>query len=99
MLADFSGEAMWEQLQASSMDELDVRGFGPGLAGKSVFMVVGDQDTVTPADTMFTPVTQAYAAIEGFSLQQHIISGDHSFSWSRVQLSHLVLDWLAADCR
>ena len=99
MLAGFSGKAMSEQLQRSSMDELDIRGFGPGLAGKSVFMVVGDQDPVTPATTMFTPATEAYAKIEGLSLQQHIISGDHSFSWSRLQLSRLVLDWLAADCR
>ena len=99
MLAGFSGKAMSQQLQRSSMDELDIRGFGPGLAGKSVFMVVGDQDSVTPAATMFTPATEAYAEIEGLSLQQHIISGDHSFSWSRLQLSRLVLDWLAADCR
>lgn len=99
MLADFSGEAMSEQLQRSSMDELDIRGFGPGLAGKSVLMVVGDQDPVTPADTMFTPAAEAYAQVEGLSLRQHIISGDHSFSWSRLQLSRLVLDWLAADCR
>jgi len=99
MLADFSGEVMSDQLQRSSMDELDIRGFGAGLAGKSVFMVVGDKDAVTPADTMFTPVTQAYSQVEGLSLQQHIITGDHSFSWSRVQLSRLVLDWLTADCR
>ena len=99
MLADFSGEAMTDQLQQSSMDEMDIRGFGQGLAGKSVFMVVGDKDPVTPAETMFTPATEAYEKIKGLSLQQHIISGDHSFSWSRVQLSRLVLDWLATDCR
>ncbi|MEP6390532.1 MAG: alpha/beta fold hydrolase [Halioglobus sp.] len=99
MLADFSGEVMSDQLQRSSMDELDIRGFGPGLAGKSVFMVVGDKDSVTPVDSMFTPTTQAYSKVEGLSLQQHIISGDHSFSWSRVQLSGLILNWLAADCR
>ena len=99
MLAGFSGEVMSDQLQQSTIEELDIRGFGPGLAGKSVFMVVGDKDPVTPVESMFTPTTQAYAQVKGLSLQQHIISGDHSFSWSRLQLSRLILDWLEADCR
>jgi hypothetical protein len=99
MLQDFSGQAMADQIAAASIAELDTRGFGRGLAGKSVFMVVGDKDTVTTADAMFFPVVEAYSKVQGLKLEQHIISGDHSFSWSRDQLSKLVLDWLQRDCR
>jgi hypothetical protein len=62
-------------------------------------MVVGDRDTVTTAEAMFNPVIEAYGKVDGLQLEHHIISGDHSFSWSRLQLTELVLDWLERDCR
>ena len=99
MLEDFDGAVMRRQLQSASVDELDTRGFGPALRGKSVFMVVGDEDTVTTPEAMFQPVVAAYERVEGLDLEHHIITGDHSFSWSRLLLTRLVLDWLERDCR
>ena len=91
---------MWEaRVPVHAIDELDTSGFGADLAGKSVFLVVGDKDDVTPAATMFDPVVEAYQAVEGLELEHHTISGDHSFSWSRIELTRLVLDWARADCR
>ncbi len=99
MLEDFDGAVMRRQLQSAPVDELDTRGFGPALRGKSVFMVVGDEDTVTTPEAMFQPVVAAYERVEGLDLEHHIITGDHSFSWSRLLLTRLVLDWLEQDCR
>ena len=99
MLRDFDGAVMRQQLQSASLDELDTRRFGAALRGKSVFIVVGDEDTVTTAEEMFEPVVAAYEAVEGLDLEHHIITGDHSFSWSRLLLTRLVLDWLERDCR
>jgi hypothetical protein len=72
---------------------------GPGLQGKSVFLVTGDRDPVTPAETMMLPVAGAYARVTGLKLEQHVISGDHSFSWSRLAVTELVRNWLDRDCR
>ncbi|MEM8561128.1 MAG: alpha/beta fold hydrolase [Pseudomonadota bacterium] len=99
MLSGFDGAVMREELNTAAMAELDTRGFGEGLKAKSVFLVVGDQDPVTPAETMLDPVVQAYQQIPGLQLEHHVISGDHSFSWSRLELIDLVLNWLTKDCR
>jgi pimeloyl-ACP methyl ester carboxylesterase len=99
MLHGFSANAMREQMKTVSVKDVDTTLFGPGLRGKSVFMVVGEQDNVTPADSMFNPVVAAYSKDSEIKLQHHIISGDHSFSWSRLHLTRLVLAWMQEDCR
>ena len=66
MLAGYSGEAMKAELTAADMDSLDITRFGPGLAGKSVLLVTGDSDPVTPADTMTLPASEAYARINRY---------------------------------
>ena len=99
MLHGFSADAMRQQMSEAKINEVDTTLFGPGLRGKSVFMVVGEQDKVTPASVMFDPVVAAYSKDPNIKLQHHIISGDHSYSWSRVRLTRLVLAWLEADCR
>ncbi|MEP1469529.1 MAG: alpha/beta fold hydrolase [Halieaceae bacterium] len=99
MLKDYGSRAMLEELRTASLDELDTRAFGPGLAGKSVLLVVGDKDQVTPAATAMLPVAEQYSKIPGLKLEHHVISGDHSFSWSRLALTELVRDWMLRDCR
>ena len=99
MLRGFNSTALRAQMNAVQADTVDTTLFGPGMRGKSVFMVVGDEDGVTPADTMFKPVVEAYSRDNKIRLQSHIISGDHSYSWSRLALTRLVLDWLQKDCR
>jgi len=99
MLNNFDGKHMREDLLSISPMSLDTRQFGVGLSGKSVLMVVGDRYQVTPADSMFSPTVAAYGRNSAIRLQHHIIPGDHSFSWSRVQLTELILEWLQADCR
>ena len=99
MLKGFDGAHMRKDLTSVSALTLDTRYFGAGLRGKSVFMAVGDTDTVTPPESMFSPTVAAYERDPGIRLQSHIIAGDHSFSWSRIQLTELILDWLRSDCR
>ena len=99
VLDDFSGNTMVEQLTSVPIEALDTTKFGPGLHGKSVFMVLGDKDSVTTAEAMFDPVVNAYSELEGFRLQHLKIPGDHSFSWSRIKLADVLVDWLNKDCR
>ena len=99
MLADFDSAVMRSELEGAGMDQLDTTRFGPGLEGKSVLLVTGDSDSVTPADTMTEPVFDAYDKVGNMRLRTLVISGDHSFSWSRVALTRIVIDWALADCR
>ena len=99
MLRGFNSAALRAQMNSIDPKKMDTTLFGPNMRGKSVFMVVGDEDNVTPADTMFSPVVEAYSQDDKIRLQSHIISGDHSYSWSRLALTRLVLDWLQQDCR
>jgi hypothetical protein len=99
VLRGFDGNVMTQQLTSVPIESLDTTKFGPGLHGKSVFMVIGDQDRVTPAEAMFDPVVKAYSEDKDIRLQHLKISGDHSYSWSRIKLADVVVDWLDKDCR
>lgn len=99
MLKDYGSRTMLEELRTASLEDLDTRAFGPGLAGKSVLLVVGDKDQVTPAATSMLPVAEQYSKVQGLKLEHHVISGDHSFSWSRLALTELVRNWMLRDCR
>ena len=76
-----------------------IGGFGPGLAGKAVFLAVGEDDDVTPAATDWAPVATAYAAVPGVRFTGRLLPGDHSFSTSRVRLTREILSWAGANCR
>ena len=99
MLDGFDSEAMVDDLTSTDQANLAMTGFGEGLKGKSVFLITGDSDPVTPADTMTLPASEAYAKAGGMKLRTLIISGDHSFSWSRMDLTRQVLNWARSDCR
>lgn len=99
MLRGFNGAALRKELASTPMAELETSGFGPGLKGKSVLLIAGTEDRVTPPALMFTPVVSAYLKQPGLDLHHFQIVGDHSFSRSRLQLTGLILDWLQAECR
>ena len=99
MLRGMNADSMLADLKTTDAVDLDTTLFGQGLRGKSVLLVVGDRDSVTPPDTMFTPVANAYRKDAAIDLSHAIISGDHSFSWSRIELTRLILDWAQQKCR
>ncbi len=99
MLRNFDGAHMREDLLSEPALRLDTRLFGPGLRGKSVFMITGTEDTVLPPPSMFDPTVKAYLRDPAIRLQYHKIPGDHSFSYSRIELTGRTIDWLAHDCR
>lgn len=99
MLEGFSGERLEEELAFADTSLWDTRGFGERLQGKSVLMMVGEQDAVTPAATMFHPVVAAYEQFGAIDLTAKVIPGDHSFSWSRIALTREILGWTDAHCR
>jgi pimeloyl-ACP methyl ester carboxylesterase len=98
MLKGFNSDEIGRQMKNAKREEVDITLFGPDLRGKSVFTVVGKQDTVTPGPVMLDPAVAAYSKDDRIKSQHHTISGDHSYSWSRVHLTRLILTWMQSDC-
>lgn len=90
-MLDVDGRTMTADVIANK-DAYDLRLLAPRMAGKSVLVVVADKDVVTPP-AMVMAVAAAYKATPGVKVSGVELSGDHSFSWSRNELSDTVVDW------
>lgn len=95
MLSGLTGDALIAEIIANK-EAFTVRNLGPRLTGKSVLLVAADKDAAVPADTTHEPMVDAYTKVPGLSLTHTVLSGDHSFSWSRDALAETVLDWAQA---
>ncbi|MEH6490322.1 alpha/beta hydrolase family protein [Hyphomonas oceanitis] len=97
MLAGLTGANAIAEVKANR-EAFDTRLLAPKLAGKSVLIIGGDQDTSVPVDSVIEPLVAAYEAEQVIDLTAVILSGDHSFSWSRQELIDEVIEW-AEGCR
>jgi pimeloyl-ACP methyl ester carboxylesterase len=97
MLHGFSGKVALDEITANRKT-FDLRALAPQLRGKSVLVVGADRDTDVPADFIVQPLIDAYEADLAIRTTGVILSGDHSFSWSRDELIQTVKRW-AAGCR
>lgn len=97
MLSGLTGAAALAEIEANR-EAFDTRLLAPDLAGKSVLLIAGDKDTSVPANEIHIPLVAAYEAQPGIDLSAKVLSGDHSFSWSRQALIDEVVDW-AEGCR
>ena len=97
MLSGLTGDRALQEIMANR-DAFDVSALAPKLSGKSVLLVAGDKDASVPPDRVHVPLVTAYEAEPEIDLTARVLSGDHSFSWSRQELIDTVLDW-AGGCR
>lgn len=97
MLAGFNGETAIAEILANGV-AFDTRAIAPNLAGKKVLLVGADKDEAVPLEHIILPLIEAYESQPGIELTASILSGDHSFSWSRTALINTVVDW-AEGCR
>lgn len=93
MLNEWSGEKALSEL-ADNIDSFDVIKLAPKLSGKSILLTAGDKDNVLAPDIFHAPMVEAYESQDEITLTHKIISGDHSFSWSRFELSDLITNWI-----
>jgi uncharacterized protein len=95
MLSGWSRQKALADMTENS-DAFSLTGLAPKLFGKSILLIFGEDDEVLPPEIFFTPLVAAYAADQDIKLQNELISGDHSFSRTRIALSRLVLNWAQA---
>jgi pimeloyl-ACP methyl ester carboxylesterase len=96
MLSGWSGQTVTAEL-TTNRDAFSLIDQAPKLNGKSVLLIAGDKDAVLAPDVFHAPLVAAYSAQPNIALTHAVIPGDHSFSWSRVELIDTVLDW-ATSC-
>lgn len=97
MLHGLTGEKIMAEIEANK-DAFSLQGLAPQLEGKRILVVGGDKDTSVPADVIIQPLIAAYEADPAIDTTGVVLSGDHSFSWSRDELISTVMDWAEA-CR
>lgn len=97
MLSGWSGEKALTEIEANAAS-FEVANLAPALAGKRVLLVAADQDEAVDPTQFHIPMAKALASATGANVEAVILSGDHSFSWSRAELIDTVVTW-ADGCR
>ncbi len=97
MLHGLTGEKIAAEIEANK-DAFSLQGLAPKLEGKRILVIGGDKDTSVSAENVITPLIAAYEADPAIDTTGVILSGDHSFSWSREELIAEVMNWAEA-CR
>ena len=70
----------------------------PRLATKSLLLVAGTRDRVTPPEVHHDPLEAALVAAGARRLRVARLDADHAFSPRRVALARNVVDWLDESC-
>ena len=92
MLAGWTGEKAVAELNTNT-ESFSLTGIARDLDGKSVLLIAGDKDQSVPP-AMVDAVAAAYAEMPELDLTHITLSGDHSFSWSRIEFTETILDWI-----
>ena len=97
MLNGWSGDAAVAEIIANQ-EAFDLRPLAPKFAGRTVLIVGADQDASVPAETVIKPLFAAFKSEPDVNATTVMLSGDHTFSWSRDALLKTVMDW-SKNCR
>ena len=92
-----SGVALVAEVRANAA-RFDLRRHAAALAQKPLLLVAGARDEVTPPALHHEPVAAAVAAQPGARLHSAVLDADHAFADRRVELTRLVLAFLADEC-
>ncbi len=97
-LKGISGKGMMAEI-ATNMDAFSVSKQAGEFAGRSVYLLAAKDDTVLPPDVYHKALVDAFQKADGVNLTHKLMEGDHSYSWTRMQLTSEVVKWLGANCR
>lgn len=98
MLKHRGGKAVIDEMMAR-LDEFDTRNLAPKFSERPVLLIAGEQDAVLPPEVYHTPLVAAYEAQADIDLTHRLMQGDHSFSWTRIELGSTVVSWMDTSCR
>jgi pimeloyl-ACP methyl ester carboxylesterase len=73
--------------------EWNLAGLGPAYQDRRVLLVCGERDSLAPPRLHHDPLVRAYRAA-GVRLTERRLDSDHGFVDARLQLAHILVDWL-----
>ncbi len=97
-LKGISGKRMMAEI-ADNMAAFSVSKQAGEFAGRNVFLLAAKGDTVLPPDIYHSVLVAAFEQADGVNLTHKILEGDHSYSWTRMELTGEVVKWLSVNCR
>jgi pimeloyl-ACP methyl ester carboxylesterase len=97
MLNNYDGSKLLAELQANA-SAFDVRNLAASFAGRSVLLITGNEDTSVPP-VVQSHIEAAFDKIPEINLTVELIPGDHAFSFNRIHLQRMVIDWMGRNCR
>ena len=84
---------------AENVDRFDTRTHASVLGRKTVLLIAGRWDQVTPVALHHDPLVEALEAERAVSLESEVFeNADHAFSGQRIQLTRRVTRWLETNC-
>ncbi|MBO6503295.1 MAG: alpha/beta fold hydrolase [Kordiimonadaceae bacterium] len=98
MLNTESGQAVVDEMLDRNK-EFDTRALAPKFSERPVMLLAGAQDAVLPPEIYHVPLVSAYEMHSDIELTHAVLQGDHSFSWTRIELAQTVAEWLTNNCR
>ncbi|MBL4854731.1 MAG: alpha/beta fold hydrolase [Robiginitomaculum sp.] len=97
-LKGITGKRMIAEI-ADNMEAFSVSKQAEEFAGRNVFLLAAKGDTVLPPDIYHAALVGAFEQVDDVNLSHKILEGDHSYSWTRTELTGEVVKWLGANCR
>ncbi len=93
-----SGEKLLAEMAANTKN-FNVSKQAAAFEGRSVLLMAAKDDTVLPPSIYHTALVNAFEAEPSVNLAHDILEGDHSYSWTRLELTNVIVDWLNKECR
>ncbi|MCF6222048.1 MAG: alpha/beta fold hydrolase [Robiginitomaculum sp.] len=93
-----SGKRLLKEI-ADNADAFGVAKLADQFTDRSVFLVAAKNDTVLAPEIYHKPLVEAFTAQPAVNLTHKVLEGDHSYSWTRLELTRDVVKWLNVNCR
>lgn len=94
-----SGRELVDEVVAHA-DRFDTTAQAARLAGKSLLLIAGGRDEVTPVTVHHAPLVEALEEAGADDVTARVMPlGDHAFSGLRIALAVQLVDWLEGRCR
>ncbi len=97
-LKGITGERMMAEI-ADNIEAFSVSKQAGEFAGRNVFLLAAKDDTVLSPEIYHTALVDAFEQANDVNLTHKILEGDHSYSWTRMELTGEVVKWLGVNCR
>ncbi len=97
-LRGVSGAELLQEI-SDNVEAFSVAKQAAAFKGRSVMLTAAKDDTVLPPDIYHDALVSAFEKQPDVRLTHKLLEGDHSYSWTRLELTGDMVSWLNKECR